>query len=170
MRVAVSRSAWAGSEVAPSMARRGRERIGGCYFRGGPASGRGWVVGGPHGCVAVGAVIPCAHRGGAALRDVWGGRCSGVRTQTPAMGHRLLRAGRLPVPPSIGAVRASLWKARTVPGFASPCWRGCVPVFHVMRAHVLRLCSPRSPARVSGGGARGARSSCRLHVKVPANP
>ena len=31
------------------------------------------------------------------------------------------------------------------------------------------LCSPRSLARVSGGGARGARSSCRLHVKSPAN-
>src|SRR5699024_5595675 len=49
-----------------------------------PASGRGWAVGGPHGCVAVGAVIPCAHRGGAALRDVWGGRCSGVRAWTLA--------------------------------------------------------------------------------------
>ena len=36
---------------------------------------------------------------GAGLR-----RCSGVRTQTPAMGHRLLRAGRLPVPPSIVVV------------------------------------------------------------------
>src|SRR5699024_9600046 len=37
-----------------------------------PASGRGRAVGGPHGCVAVGAVIPCAHRGGACGRDVWG--------------------------------------------------------------------------------------------------
>ena len=35
------------------------------------------------------------------------GRCSGARTQTPAMGHRLLRAGRLPIPPSIGTARAS---------------------------------------------------------------
>src|SRR5699024_1723220 len=96
----------AGSEVAPSMARGGRKNRG-AYFWGGPASGRGGVVGGPHGSVAVGAVIPCAHRGGAGGRDVWGGRCSGVRTQTPAMGHRLLRAGRLPVPPSIGTARAS---------------------------------------------------------------
>ena len=39
------------------------------------------------------------HMCGAGLR-----RCSGVRTQTPAMGHRLLRAGRLPVPPSIVVV------------------------------------------------------------------
>ena len=30
------------------------------------------VVDGPHGSVAVGAVIPCAHRGGACGRDVWG--------------------------------------------------------------------------------------------------
>src|SRR5699024_11183791 len=63
----------AGSEVAPSMARRGRERIGGPTFGEAPASGRGWAVGGPHGCVAVGAVIPCAHRGGAGGRDVLGG-------------------------------------------------------------------------------------------------
>ena len=52
-----------GGEVAPSRTRRGCVKMGG-HFRGAlfPA---GVVVGGPHCCVAVGAVIPCAHRGGA---------------------------------------------------------------------------------------------------------
>src|SRR5699024_6096519 len=57
------------------------------------------------------------------------------------LGHILLRDAWLLFHQAAVTVRASLWKARTVPGFASPCWRGCVPVLHVMRAHVLRVCS-----------------------------
>ena len=39
------------------------------------------VVDGPHGCAAVGAVIPCAHRGGAGGRAVWG-CCAGARGES----------------------------------------------------------------------------------------
>ena len=49
-----------------------------------------------------------------------------------------------------------------------PCWCRVVSVGTVCPTYLPRaLCSPRSLARVSGGGARGAKSSCRLHVKVP---
>ena len=51
----------------------------GGHFRGAlfPA---GVVIGGPHCCVAVGAVIPCAHRGGSSVtgRVGWPSRRTGV--------------------------------------------------------------------------------------------
>ena len=49
-----------------------------------------------------------------------------------------------------------------------PCWCRVASVGTCCPTYLPRaLCSPRSLARVSGGGARGSKSSCRLHVKVP---
>ena len=94
-----------GGEVAPSRTRRGCVKMGG-HFRGAlfPAGGGSrWPI--LPRC-SRGLIVPVRSTrvGRAGERDVRGSRCSGVRTQTPAMGHRLLRAGRLPVPPSIVVV------------------------------------------------------------------
>ena len=44
------------------------------------------VADGPHGCVAMGAVIPCAHRGGAGGRDVWGSGCPATAGEPTRVG------------------------------------------------------------------------------------
>lgn len=55
------RGGWRGGPLQDS---EGVRKVGG-LLSGRPLFPAGVVVGGPHCCVAVGAVIPCAHRGGA---------------------------------------------------------------------------------------------------------
>ena len=81
-----------GHRVVPAGTGRGQSRHG-CLARAMvPTSVR--VVDGPHGCVAVGAVIPCAHRGGACGRDVWVVDALGVEPRRPRWGRLSASASR----------------------------------------------------------------------------